>query len=101
MYTAKITSIEKVRHQATGTDFLDVSVHIIDAEGVVVSEQKHGFAPTISKDELLAEVEKIRAGYVRDEEAKAANAENDAINENVYELQKELVGSEITNNDEK
>ena len=31
-YKAKITNIEKVRHQPTGEDFLDVTVDVIDEE---------------------------------------------------------------------
>jgi len=122
MSKIKIADIQKVRHQATGADFLDVEVHIFEEqphtitqedldrnEGlseevkvgdevtlpVVVSTQKHAFDPTISKEELTAKVEAILAGYVLEQEQKEANAEENAVNENVYDLQAELVGKEI------
>lgn len=127
MYTLKITNIEKDRHQATGTDFLDVTVHIFENKlrlitqedlddnpemveagiqvgeevelPVVVSEQKHAFDPTISKEELQEKVKAILDGYTLEQKQKADNAENEAINQNVYALQADLVGSEISVDD--
>jgi hypothetical protein len=129
MYTLKITNIEKARHQATGTDFLDVTVQIycnelrtisqedLDANPdlleagvkvgeevelpVVVSEQKHAFDPAISKEELQEKVKAILDGYTLEQKQKLDNAENEAINQNVYELQADLVGSEISVDDTK
>ena len=108
-FKAKITNIDKVRHQATETDFLDVTVDVIevadegqtfvvDKEKVterVVSTQKHALDPAMSKDEVLEVVEKIRAGWQLEQEQKIANAHENAINENVNELREELVGSEV------
>jgi len=99
-YKAKIKGIEKVRHQATGTDFLEVTVDVITIteEGEeVVSTQKHALDPVITTDELVEVVEKIRAGWQLEQEQKEANKEDNAINENVYALQKELIDAEVVN----
>lgn len=123
MYTLKITNIEKVRHQASGADFLDVSVEIVEIQPrvitqddleanpelseqgaqvggtvdlpVVVSEQKHAFDPAISKEELQEKLKAILDGYALEQKQKVDNAADEAINQNVYELQADLVGSEI------
>lgn len=97
-FKAKITNIEKVRHQATETDFLDVTVDVIEVTedgDKVVSTQKHALDPAMSKEEVLEVVEKIRAGWQLEQEQKVANAMENAINENVNELREELVGSEV------
>ena len=116
MFKAKIVNIEKVRHQATEKDFLDLTVEVIeiaekgktfmvphpdDAKKTikvserVVSTQKHALDPSMSKKEVLEVVEKIRAGWALEQEQKAANAMENAINENINELREELVGSEV------
>ena len=96
MLKIKIADIQKVRHQTTGTDFLDVEVHIFEEGAEPVNVQKHAFDPAISKEELTAKVEAILAGYILEQEQKEANKEENAVNENVYDLQAELVGKEIT-----
>lgn len=127
MYTAKIKKIEKVRHQATGTDFLDVTIALCGSEDRVVTEEdlandpllaeqgvqvgetislpveverKHSFDPSISKEDLKAEVQKIVAAFNQEQEQAKAQAELDAIDENVAELQSELEESEITINEQ-
>lgn len=107
MYKILIKSIQKVRHQATDKDFLDVELQVFPVEvkeGVEptpVLEQKHALPVESTQEEVQAFAEKILAGFVRDEEIKEKNKESDAINKNVEDLQKELVGSEIKIKEEK
>lgn len=96
MYKAKITNIEKVRHQADAKDYLEVTVDIIAIETKeVVHTHKQWLDPAISKEELLAEVEKMRSGWELEQTQKEENFEENKINENVNELRAELVGFEV------
>lgn len=96
MYKAKITNIEKVRHQADAKDYLEVTVDIIAIETKdVVHTHKQWLSPAISKEELLAEVEKMRAGWELEQIQKEENYEENKINENVNELQADLIGFEV------
>lgn len=97
-YKVKITNIEKVRHQATGEDFLDVSFDILEGEGEnaqVVASRKQAFDPRIKK-ELLAEKLQMVVDTFAGEQAQAAHqAEQDAIDENVGQLAEGLTGEEF------
>jgi hypothetical protein len=136
MYKLKVVDIQKVHHQDSGTDFLDVSIEIVKTlaederkraitqaeldinpsfkeagvvvgeevelpEEIVVSFQKHAFDPGIEEKELKEKLDELLVGYVRDEEQRVANAENDRINKHVNDLQTELVGSEISEQETK
>jgi hypothetical protein len=96
MYKAKITNIEKVRHQADAKDYLEVTVDIIAiATDEVVHTHKQWLDPAISKEELLAEVQNMRSAWELEQEQKVQNFEENKINENVNELRAELVGFEV------
>lgn len=100
-FKAKIKDIEKIRHQATGKDFLDLTVEVIEVadegEETIVSTQKHALNPAITKEELVEVVEKIRAGWELEQKQKKDNEAENAINENVDLLKKELTTSEVVN----
>ena len=95
-YKAKIVSVDKVRHQAKGTNFLEVVVDIIDAEGNVVQTQRHGMDPKFGKREVLAEVQKIVDCFSTDAKQAVVQKELDKEDENVKELQDEVVGVEVS-----
>lgn len=107
-YQIKVKAINKVLHIASDKDFLDVELEItkcdMTEENVltqeVVSVQKHAFDPMITKENLLAEIEKIRAGWEAEQKQKALNAKDEAVNKHVEELQA-LVESEETNEEQK
>lgn len=122
MYTLKITNIEKVRHQATGTDFLEVTVELsaterrvitpedldanpdLSAQDIkvgdevdlpVVVSRKLGFDPSMDKEAVLAEVTKYLEGYNLEQEQAIEQRKLDAVDDNVQLLKEELTGVEI------
>lgn len=94
-YTLAITGIEKIHHQDSNTDILDVAVNIL-CDGEVVAERKLGFDPTIGKEELETELQKYCDNYALEQAQAIANAAQDAIDKNVGELAEELKDATFT-----
>ncbi len=94
--TANIVAIEKVRHQATGSDFLDVAFTVTDAEGKVIVDRKIALDPASTQEQVVSELAKYVQSIEKEEEQKVAQAELDAIDANVVGLQESLVGKTIT-----
>lgn len=94
----KIADIEKVNHQETQTDFLDVTFEVIDEENVVAT-QKHAFPVDTTKEQLSDYAKSFLASHIRDEKFKEDHAEDEKVNQHVGNLKEELVGSEISAED--
>lgn len=95
MYKAKITNIEKERHQATNTDFLKVQFDIVDAEGEVLQSKNIGMSVDADKKAVIAEVNKHIAEYGREVENVELNKEKEKANANLKDMKDTLVGETI------
>lgn len=102
-YETRIKKIEKVRHQADDRDM--VEVHVVaftlgedDGKGkkkrTNVTKKILGFEPTITPDELRAEVAAYAQNLEREESAMKRQKEQDDIDKNVEELQKLVVNDD-------
>lgn len=107
MYKIKVKNIEKARHQASNSDYLDVSFDILEvsnepgpngeanSQGKVVASRRLGFEPTITQEELRAELRKVANAYQLEQEQAAKQAELDKVDENVTDLKEGLEGAEF------
>ena len=95
MFKSVITNIEKVRHQETGTDFLDLSFDLVDEAGEVVTSRKLGLDPSSSKEEVEAVLIKYVETFTLEQEQAVTQRELDAVDENVTSLKEELVGKSV------
>lgn len=95
MYKAKINSAEKVRHQATNSDFIEVIFDIVDAEGVVQVSKQIGMHVASEKKDVIAMVNGHVAEFGRELENRALDAERQKANANVKDIQDTLVGETI------
>jgi len=95
MFKSVITDIEKVRHQETGTDFLDVSFDLVDESGAVVTSRKLGLDPSASKEEVETELIKYATTFTSEQVQAVTQRKLDAVDENVASLKEELVGKSV------
>jgi len=95
MYKAKITSADKVRHQATNSDFLEVKFDIIDEKKKVCVSKIIGMNVTSTKDDVIKEVNKHIAEYERELKNAILDAERTKANANVKDIQDNLVGQVV------
>jgi hypothetical protein len=95
MHKAKITSAEKVRHQASNTEFIDVAFDIVNAEGEVVETRRIGLDVASSKEDVAKEVSAHVKEYENELENKKVDKKREAANANVRDIQENLVGSEV------
>lgn len=95
MYKAKITSVEKVRHQATNTDFLEVIFDIIDKEEKVVATKQIGLNVQSTKKDVILAVNGHVVEYGRELANAKIEAEKAKANANVKDMQKTLVGKTV------
>ena len=96
MFTARIKSIDKYRHQASNRDLIDVTFEVVDREGDVVATKRRTFDPLTTKDEIKEAAQKLADSYAHDVNTGKRNAENEKRNRNVDELKNALEGEEIT-----
>lgn len=90
----KIAGLEKVQHQETQTDFLDLTFEIYEGKKLIASHKEA--LPVSSKKKDIEKAAQIYLdGYIRDEEQRKANEENEKLNKHVSTLQEELIGSEL------
>ena len=88
---ARITSVEKMRHQATETDFLDVGFDIVNESDEVLASRKIALGMDMDADGVRAEVAKYVYAFQKDEDQKVVQAALDAADKNVAELREALV----------
>lgn len=88
---SRITSVEKMRHQATETDFLDVGFDIMNESDEVLASRKIALDLEIDADGVRAEVAKYVETFQKDEEQKVVQAALDAKDKNVEDLREALV----------
>ncbi len=101
MYKAKITKAEKIRHQATNSEFLEVSFNIIDEEENIQTSKRIGMDINSTKEDIVKEVNNHIAEHGREVENAELDAEKEKANANIKDIQKNLVGSTIEPETEK
>lgn len=102
IYTAKITNVEKVRHQATNSNFLEVAFTIIGVdeetkETVPVAERRIGLDPKATVEQIREEVAKYAETYGKEQAQAIVQAEQDKEDQHVEDIRKELLGKELNN----
>lgn len=100
MFKLKVNSIEPVRHQATDSVFLDVSISIYEKsetedEDILIETRKIGYNRDISAEDLQIELDRVLAGFVRDHEQAQKQLEQDRADEHVANIREEMIGHEI------
>ena len=95
MHKAIINKVEKVRHQATNTDFLDVSFDIIDEEGSVLDSKRIGMDVQATTEDVVEMVNSHIVEYGHELENAQLDLKRQKANANVKDMQENLVGSTI------
>lgn len=106
-YTAKVTNVEKVRHQASNSNFLEVAFTIFreaekDGEIVkeAVAERRVGLDPKITTEQVKTEIAKHVETYRKEQEQAVVQAEQDKEDKNIADMKEELTGIELNNNND-
>ena len=95
MYSIKIQSVEKSSYVQTGEDFLDVTVGIYDGKKIV-DTRKYGYAIEATKEDILADLQKVVETYSLEQETKVEQAEVDARYAQADETIESLTGEKIS-----
>lgn len=95
MYSIKIQSVEKSSYVQTGEDFLDVTVGIYDGKKLV-DTRKYGYAIEATKEDILADLQKVVETYSLEQETKVEQAEVDARYAQADETIESLTGEKIS-----
>jgi len=95
MYKAKITNIERVRHQANNSEFLDVSFDIIDEEGKIKISKRIGLDMNCTKEEVIKEVNNHIEEHKREVEIKKIEKEKEKVDKNFKDIKDSLVAKEL------
>lgn len=100
-YTTRITNVEKLRHQATGKNLIDVSFEIIgevqnedenaEKQFEVVATRRVSFPASTSQEEIEAEVAKHVETYAVEKDQSVAQRELDKEDENIASIRDNLV----------
>lgn len=97
--TAKIISIKRDKYQASGEEYLDVRLHVVDksnGEEKIVDEKKFGFPVQTSQEEITEAVRKHIRLVEQERESAKKQKEKDELDQKVDETTKSLNGMEIT-----
>ena len=82
-YTAKITDVQKVRHQARNKNFIQVECDILNEEGEIVESRKLGFDSSVTEEEIKSDVAKHAETYTLEKKQAIAQCELDKEDENI------------------
>jgi hypothetical protein len=94
MYTAKVQSIEPVRHQASNTEMLEVVFDIM-SEGEAVATRRIAIELDTPEEEFEAELVKACTTFQSDEEARVRDEAEQARLANANALKERFVGEEV------
>lgn len=97
--TAKIVSVKRDRYQASGEEYLDVRLRVIDksrGEEEIVDEKKFGFPVQTSQEEITEAVRKHIRLVEQEREVAKKQKEQDELDKKVDETSKSLTGMEIS-----
>lgn len=94
MFTYKIVEAVKDTLRLDQSRFLDVKIHVLDAEGEYVETRKFGFDLETPEEEIREALDKAMLAYNHDKELAAASEKVEEAEKVADETASALVGKE-------